>query len=70
MAKMEKTTAFKTYKPRADTPMEKITRAAMKIINEETEQREVKTARLRKARLERDAVALVKATAPTTEGAR
>lgn len=60
MAKMESPTAFKTYKPRADTPMDKITRAAMKIVNGETELREVKTARLRKARLKREASMLAK----------
>ena len=54
MAKLATTTLFKTSAPRAETLMDKITRAATKILYEETEQRKVKTERLRKARLERE----------------
>ena len=68
MTIMEKTTAFKTDKPRADTPMDKTTRAVKEIVDGETEQREVKTARLRAARLEREASILAKATAKTSMG--
>ncbi len=64
MTIMEKTTAFKTDKPRADTPMDKTTRAVKEIVDGET----VKTARLRAARLEREASILAKATAKTSMG--
>lgn len=70
MTKMEKTNLFKTYKPQADTRMDKTTRAVREILNGETEQREAKTARLRKARLEKEASPPVKVIAPTTNGAR
>ena len=55
MAKLTKTTLFKDAKPKAETVMDKTTRAAREILDEENERREVKTARLRKARLEREA---------------
>lgn len=55
MAKLTKTTLFKDAKPRAETVMDKTTRAAREILDEENDLREVKTARLRKARLEREA---------------
>jgi len=47
-------TLFKTVAPRAQTLMDKISRAAMEIVNDETKQREIKTQRLRKTRLERE----------------
>lgn len=68
MTIIEKTTAFKTYKPNANTPMEKTTRAVKEIVDGETEQRKIKTARLRAARLEREASILAKATAKTSMG--
>ena len=68
MTIMEKTTAFKTNKPRADTPMEKTTRAVKEIVDGETEQREVKTARLRKARLKREASMLAKKNPKSSKG--
>jgi hypothetical protein len=55
MAKSTKITLFKDTAPRAETLMDKITRAAKEIVDDETEQRAVKTERLRKARLEREA---------------
>lgn len=55
MAKQTKITLFKAEPPRAETLMDKITRAAMEIVDDETEQRQIKTDRLRKARLEREA---------------
>lgn len=55
MAKPTKVTLFKSEKPRAETLMDKTTRAAMEIVDDETEQRHLKTERLRKARLEREA---------------
>lgn len=55
MAKLNKSTLFKPLKPRSETPMDKTTRAVREILDQETQQREVKTERLRKARLEREA---------------
>jgi len=55
MAKPTKITLFKDPKPKAETLMDKTTRAAREILDDENERREVKTARLRKARLEREA---------------
>lgn len=51
---------------RAETLLEKTTRAAKEIIDGETEQRAVKTEGLRQARLEREAEA--KAEAPASGG--
>ncbi|MEO3414951.1 hypothetical protein AAFO92_09870 [Roseovarius sp. CAU 1744] len=56
MVKLTKTTLFKASKPAAETVMDKTTRVVRKMLIEETEQREIRTARLRKARLEREAV--------------
>lgn len=53
MAKLTKDTLFKAAKPRAETLIDRTTRAAKQILEDEAEQRERKTARLRKARLER-----------------
>ena len=69
MAKFATTTLFKTSAPRAETPMDKITRAATKILYEETEQRRIKTERLRKARLEREAGLPGEAPKATSNGA-
>jgi hypothetical protein len=55
MTKLTKTTLFKPVKPRAETTMDKTTRAARDILDGEAEENQVKTARLRKARLEREA---------------
>ncbi|WP_417676342.1 hypothetical protein [Pseudodonghicola sp.] len=46
---------FKTEPRHAETLMDKISRAAMEIVDDETEERQIKTDRLRKARLEREA---------------
>ncbi|MAU94936.1 MAG: hypothetical protein CMP81_03450 [Fulvimarina sp.] len=48
---------FKKTSTRAETLLDKTTRAAQEIIDDETELRATKTARLRKARLEREATA-------------
>ena len=69
MAKFATTTLFKTSAPRAETPMDKTTRAATEILNEETEQRRIKTKRLRKARLEREAGLPAEARKATSTGA-
>lgn len=69
MAKFATTTLFKASTPRAETPMDKTTRAATEILNEETEQRKIKTKRLRKARLGREAGTPVEAPKATSNGA-
>ncbi|SLN70526.1 hypothetical protein PEL8287_03914 [Roseovarius litorisediminis] len=56
MVKLTKTTLFKASKPAAETVMDKTTRVVREMLDEETEQREIRTARLRTARLEREAV--------------
>ncbi|MEE4188111.1 MAG: hypothetical protein V2I76_06655 [Roseobacter sp.] len=55
MSKPTEKSVFKTSKPVAETPMDKTTRIVREITEEEAAQRQVKMARLRKARLERDA---------------
>lgn len=61
MTKLTKTTVFKTLKPRNETPMDKTTRAVRVILEGEAEKSQVKTARLRKARLESEASTPVEA---------
>ena len=56
MTKLTKTTLFKDSKPLKETLMDKTTRVVREILDEEAEQREIKTSRLRKARREREAV--------------
>lgn len=70
MAKLTKNTLFKTDKPRAETLIDRTTRAAREILEGEAEQRELKTARLRKARLEREAGTPGTAPGATSKGAR
>lgn len=55
MAKLTADKLFKIAPPRAETLMDKTTRAVRAILDEQTEKREVKTERLRKARLAREA---------------
>jgi hypothetical protein len=50
--------------------MDKTTRAAREILDGEMERRQVKTARLRKARLEREASPAVEVVAPSTSKVR
>lgn len=57
MAKLTKETLFKQPATRAETLLDKTTRAAKEIIDGENEERTSKTMRLRKARLEREAYA-------------
>ena len=59
MTKSTKTTLFKSSTPLRETLMDKTTRVVRQILDEETEQRKVKTSRLRKARLEKEDVAPV-----------
>ena len=54
LAKLTKTTLYKEHFTRPETPMEKTTRIVREIADEEAEQRQVKNARLRTARLERE----------------
>lgn len=70
MAKLTKTTLFKTTPPRAETLLDKTTRVVRGILDEETEHRQNRTARLRKARLEREAGTLAEAPKATSSGAR
>lgn len=55
MARQGKTSLFNTPSSRAETPMDKTTRAVRHILDDEAEKRSIKTSRLRKARLEREA---------------
>ena len=70
MTKLTKTTLFRASQPTRETPMDKTTRIVREILDEETEQRQAKTSRLRKARLDREAVAPVDAITPTPNGKR
>ncbi len=70
MTKLTKTNLFKSTKPRNETPMEKTTRLVRGIRDGETEQRQAKTTRLRKARLEREASVPVEAIKTTPKGTR
>lgn len=65
MVKQTKSTVFKAQLPRAETPMDKTTRIVMEMIGDEAEQRNAKIARLRKARLEREAFTPAKPVTPT-----
>ncbi|WP_138934255.1 hypothetical protein [Roseovarius arcticus] len=54
MNKLAKTTVFTNSKPEKETKLDKTTRAVKAIAEEETEERQIKTARLRKDRLEKE----------------
>ncbi|SUZ33998.1 hypothetical protein ROE7235_03779 [Roseibaca ekhonensis] len=70
MTELTRSSVFKPSAPRAETPMDKTTRAAREILDGEMERRQVKTARLRKARLEREASPAVEVVAPSTSKVR
>ena len=55
MSNPSKSQPFNPAQPRAETALEKTTRAANEIIDQQNSQRERKTAELRKVRLEREA---------------
>ena len=55
MAKLTKKRLSNADKLRAETVIDRSTRIARQILKDEAEQRELKTARLRKARLEKEA---------------
>jgi len=61
MTKFPTTTLFRPAIPRADAPMDKTTRAARDILDDEVEMRLAKTGRRRKAGLERESVTPAKA---------
>jgi hypothetical protein len=70
VSNLTKSTVFETSASRAETPMDKTTRAAREILDAETEHREAKTARLRKARRDSNPSPADKVIVPTTSGAR
>jgi len=55
MAKIKKSSLFKAYDSKPETPMEKTTRVVRKMVDEDAEKRQAKITRLRNARLEREA---------------
>lgn len=55
MSKLTKNTIFKASKTVAETNLDKTTRIVREITEDEAEKRQIKTARLRTARLERQA---------------
>lgn len=55
MKKLTKNNLFKVYDSKPETAMEKTTRVVKQMVDEETERRDAKNSRLRKARLEREA---------------
>lgn len=55
MAKLTKTSVFKAQPAKSETAMEKTTRIARQMIEADSEKRQTKNDRLRKARLEREA---------------
>lgn len=55
MVKLTKTTAFKPYNSKPEMQIDKTTRIARKMIEDDAEQRQIKNDRLRNARLEREA---------------
>lgn len=68
MARRTKDTLFDQPATRAETLLDKTTRAANEIIKDDKEERETKTMRLRKARLEREAFS--KAAAPSPDAGK
>lgn len=63
MAKLTKVSAFKELGAKPESAMDRTTRVVRRIVDEEAEQRQAKTARLRNDRLEREAN-----TPPDTKG--
>ena len=70
MAKLSKTNAFNAYDTKPETAMDKTTRVVQEMIDEDTEQRQTKIARLRNARLERAANTPPETTAKATRKTR
>lgn len=63
MAKPTQKNVFKAYDSKPETALDKTTRIVRKMADDEAEQRQNKIARLRKARLEREACAPAATTA-------
>ena len=55
MAKLTKKNVFKAYDAKPEDKMDKTTRVVRRMVDDDTEERQAKTTRLRNARLERDA---------------
>ncbi len=55
MAKLTKTSVFKSYDAKPETTLDKTTRVVRKMVDEDAEKRQAKITRLRNARLEREA---------------
>lgn len=55
MTNLTTSNVFQTPEPRPETPMDKITHTVWGIVDAETERRQLKTAGLRQARLEKEA---------------
>ncbi|TYB82858.1 hypothetical protein [Maritimibacter fusiformis] len=70
MAKLNKDSLFKAAKPSSETLMDKTTRVVREIRDTEAEERQDKTSRLRKTRLERDAALRADAPAPSPKKKR
>ncbi|SEO14863.1 hypothetical protein SAMN05216227_10534 [Pseudorhodobacter antarcticus] len=70
MSKLTQTNVFPVSQSKAETPMEKTTRAVREILDADTEQRQIKTARLRKARRESEANPVAEVIGPATNGVR
>ena len=66
MTKLAKTTVFTTTTPQKETALDKTARAVREIQDGEKEQRQVKTTRLRNARLESEAGAPVEPSTATS----
>lgn len=67
MAKLAKTTVFTTTIPQKETQLDKTARIVRRIKDDEAEIRHVKTARLRKARYERENMNPANATSATLD---
>jgi hypothetical protein len=70
MANLAKTTAFMSPSAPKETPLDKTTRIMRRIADDEAEIRDVKTTRLRNARLESEAGSPVEAITATSGRAR
>lgn len=68
MARLTKKTLSNTDKLRGETVIDRSTRISRQILEDEAEQRELKTSRLRKARLEKEAERASGEPAPTARG--
>lgn len=66
MTKLAKTAKLAATNPQKETPLDKTTRIVREIQDEETKQREIKTTRIRNARLESEAGTPVEAIMATS----